>query len=148
MSDTPAPVDTLPEIAVETVPEAVPETAPPPVETASMPEKVDIYVRRLYVIIKDRVNLQDLLPTAIELVREIEKIKEIDGKEKLELLLDTLRYAVMASTVGSDEKNAALFVIKNVIPIAVRAMIIGSKSPLVAQIEAGVVGCFGRLFRR
>lgn len=134
--------------AIETT--ATPPTivAPSEIALATMPEKVDIYVRRLHAIIKDRVNFQDLLPTAIELVHEIEKIEDIRGKEKMDLLEDTLRYAVMASGVGTDEKNAALFVIKNVIPIAVRAMIIGSKHPLVSKIKDEVVGCFGRLFRR
>lgn len=121
---------------------------PNAVEAAIMPEKVDIYVRRLYLIIKDRVNLQDLVPTAIELVREIEKISDIEGKEKLELLQDTLRYAVMASDLGADEKNVPLFIIKNVIPQVVRAMILGSKNPLVAKVGEEVVGCLGRLFRR
>jgi hypothetical protein len=122
---------------------------PSSIDLAVMPEKVDIYVRRLHAIIKDRVNFQDILPTAIELVHEIEKIKDIDGHEKLELLQDTLRYTLMSDTkLSSDEKSAALFIIKNVIPLAVRAMILGSKNPLVAEVEAKVVGCFGRLFRR
>ena len=133
--------------AIETT-STPPTVAPAAIEAAIMPEKVDIYVRRLYLIIKDRVNFQDLVPTAIELVREIEKIGDIGGNEKLELLQDTLRYAVMASDLGTDEKNVSLFIVKNVIPQVVRAMILGSKNPLAAKVGEEVVGCLGRLFRR
>jgi hypothetical protein len=127
--------------------EIIDEVRPAPTSEPVV-EKVDIYVRRLYKIIKDRTDFQDILPTVIELMHEIEKIEDIKGPEKLELLQDTLRYAVMSSDLDQDKKFATLFMIKTVIPLAARAAILGSKNPVVAQVQAEVTSCLGRLLRR
>jgi hypothetical protein len=105
--------------------------------------EVDEHVKKLYNIVKDRVDWNDLVPTCIELAKEIENIGGLKGPEKLALLQDTMCYAIMACDLPKDKKHIALVFVKTIVPNVMKAVMIASKSPVLAQVGATCFSCFG-----
>ena len=99
--------------------------------------QVDAQVDALYRTIKGRVNWDNLIPTCLELAHELEALTHLRGKDRLDLLQNVLRHALKDSDLPAEEKERILFVIETVVPLAMQAAILASKSPIVAQ----VVGC-------
>ncbi len=95
---------------------------------------VDAQVDSLYRVIRGRVNWDNLIPTCIDLARELEQLTHLKGKQRLELLQSTLKVALKESGKSADEKERILFVIDTVVPVAMQAAILASKSPIVAQV--------------
>lgn len=98
---------------------------------------IDVQVDILYRVVKGRINWDNLIPTCLELARELEQLTHLKGKQRLELLQKTLRFGLKESGLSSDEKERTLFVIDTVVPLAMQAAILASKVPIVAQ----TVGC-------
>lgn len=98
-------------------------------ETAVLDAQVD----SLYRVIRGRVNWDNLIPTCIDLARELEQLTHLKGKQRLELLQATLKFALRESGKPAEEKERILFVIETVIPVAMQAAILASKAPIVAQ---------------
>ena len=94
---------------------------------------LDAQVDSLYRVIRGRVNWDNLVPTCIDLARELEQLTHLKGKQRLELLQKTLRFALKDSDKSAEEKERILFVIDTVVPLAIQAAILASKSPIVAQ---------------
>lgn len=109
----------------------------------SILSEVDEHVKKLHNIIKDQVDWDDLVPTCIELAKEIEKIGGLKGPEKLALLQDTMCYAIMACDMPKEKKHVAVVFVKTVVPNVMKAVMIASKSPVLAQVEATCFSCFG-----
>jgi hypothetical protein len=94
---------------------------------------LDAQVDSLYRVIRGRVNWENLIPTCMDLARELEQMTHLKGKQRLELLQSTLRFALKDSDRPAEEKERILFVIETVVPIAMQAAILASKAPIVAQ---------------
>jgi hypothetical protein len=103
----------------------------------STDDLLDAQVDSLYRVIKGRINWDNLVPTCIDLARELENLTHLKGKQRLELLQKTLRFALKDSSLSADEKERALFVVDTVVPLAMQAAILASKVPIVSQ----TVGC-------
>lgn len=82
------------------------------------------------------INWDNLIPSCIELAREIEQFSHMRGKEKLELLIKTLKTALRDSNKSAEEKEQILHTIDTVVPVVIQAAILASKLPI-AQIVAG-----------
>lgn len=103
------------------------------------PMLVDARVDGLYRLVKGRINWNNLIPTCLEVAQELEAMTHLRGKERLDLLLKTLKHALKESDVSADEKERILFVIDNVIPVAMEAAILASKHPI---LHRAVSGCW------
>ena len=102
---------------------------------------MDARVDGLYKLLKGRIDFENIVPTCIEIAGEIEGLSGIKGSEKLELLQKVLRQALKDSTMSAEEKEKSLFTIDTVVPIAVQAAIMASKSPIVAHVQTAVASC-------
>jgi hypothetical protein len=100
-------------------------------------ELLDAQIDSLYRTVKGRIDWSNLIPTCITLARELETLTHLRGKDRLDLLQKTLRFALKDSGKSADERERILFVIDTVVPPAMQAAILASKVPIVAQ----VVGC-------
>jgi len=102
---------------------------------------LDVRVDGIYRVLKGKINLDSLIPTCIEVAKEIEGVEELKGGEKLDLLQKVLRQAVKDSEKSAEEKEQILHVVDTVVPMVVQAAILASKSPIVAQVQAVMVTC-------
>ncbi len=102
---------------------------------------MDTRVDGIYRVVKGKINLDSLIPTCIEVAKEIEGLGPVPGKEKLELLQKVLKQAVKDSDRTADEKDRVINTIDTVVPIAMQAAILASKSPVVAQVQEVLVTC-------
>lgn len=98
--------------------------------------EVDARIDALYRVVKGRINWDNLIPTCLELAQELEQMTHLRGKERLDLLLKTLKHALKESTLEAEEKEKSLFFIDTVVPIAMQAAILASKSPIVNQVAS------------
>lgn len=103
---------------------------------------LDARVDGIYRVLKGRIDFGNLVPTCIEVAKEIENIEQVTGKEKLELLQKVLRQAVKDSDKSMEEKEQILHTIDTVVPIVMKAAVLASKSPIAAQVQTACVGCW------
>ncbi len=101
---------------------------------------MDPRISGLYSIVKGRVDWSNLVPTCLELARELEMMTDITGPERLELLQKTLRLALYESDIPKDKKETYSFVIMTVIPVVMQAAIAASKSPIVNKLQKKCCG--------
>ena len=102
---------------------------------------LDARVDGIYKALKGRIQLDNIVPTCIEIASEIEGLGGLKGGEKLDLLQKVLRHAIKDSEKSKEEKEHILMIVDTVVPIAVQAAILASKHPVVAQVQTAVVGC-------
>lgn len=102
---------------------------------------MDARVDGIYRVLKGKINLDSIVPTCIEVAKEIESIGNIPGKEKLELLQKVIRQAVKDSDKSVEEREQILHTIETVVPMVVQAAIIASKHPVAAQVQEALVAC-------
>jgi hypothetical protein len=98
---------------------------------------LDAQVDGIYRVLKGRISFDNLIPSAIEVAKEIENLTHLTGKEKLALLQDVLRQALKESGKSEEDKSKISVLIDTVIPLVVQAAILASKSPIVmAQVKS------------
>jgi hypothetical protein len=97
-------------------------------------EELDARVDGLYRVIKGRINWDNLVPTCLEVAKELEGATHLSGKEKLEVLQKTLKFALKDSDKTNEEKEKILHHIDTVVPIVMQAAVMASKSPIAAQV--------------
>ena len=102
----------------------------------------DARIDGLYRLLKGRINLNSIVPTCIDVAGEIEQLSSLKGPQKLSLLQDVLRLAITDSQKSQTEKEELLHLVDSVIPFAVQAAVLASKSPIVKQIQAGCLSCW------
>ncbi len=106
----------------------------------------DARVDALYRVLKGKINWDNLVPTLVEAGKELEAIPELKGPEKLDLLQKTLKHALKQTDKSEVEKEQILHYIDTVVPIAMQAAVMASKSPIVGavvhQVQAVCVGCW------
>lgn len=96
--------------------------------------QLDAQVDALYRTIKGRIDWDNLIPTCLELARELEGLTHLRGKERLDLLQKTLRFALKDSDKPAEEKERILRTIDTVVPIAMQAAVLASKVPIAFQL--------------
>jgi hypothetical protein len=94
---------------------------------------LDAQVDSLYRVIRGRVNWDNLIPTCIDLARELEQMTHLKGKQRLELLQATLKFALKESDKTVVEKENLLHVIDTIVPLAMQAAILASKAPILVH---------------
>lgn len=97
---------------------------------------VDAHIDALYRVIKGRIKWDNVVPTCIEVARELENMTHLRGPERLELLQKTLKYALKESDHSAEEKETYLYVIEKIVPVVMQAAILASKSPIIAQVTS------------
>jgi hypothetical protein len=101
-----------------------------------MSDAVDARIDALYRVVKGRIDWSNLIPTCLEIAKELEQMTELRGSERLDLLQATLRHALKESELTKEEKDSVLNTIDTVVPIAMQAAILASKSPVLSQLQA------------
>ena len=96
----------------------------------------DAQIDGLYRLIKGRVKWDNVVPTCIEVARELENMTHLRGTERLELLQKKLKLALKESTMPIEEKEGYLYVIEKIVPVVMQAAIMASKSPIVSQVTS------------
>jgi hypothetical protein len=96
---------------------------------------LDTRVDGLYRLVKGRVDWNNLVPTCLEVARELEQMTDLKGPQRLELLQKTLRFALHDSDLPKDKKDTYSFVISTVIPVVMQAAIAASKLPIVNKLQ-------------
>lgn len=96
---------------------------------------LDTRVDGLYRLVKGRVDWNNLVPTCLEVARELEQMTDLKGPQRLELLQKTLRFALHDSDMPKDKKETYSFVISTVIPVVMQAAIAASKLPIVNKLQ-------------
>jgi len=102
---------------------------------------MDARVDGIYRALKGKINVDSLIPSCLEIAQEVEGLTELKGKEKLDLLQKVLKQAVKDSGKSAEEKEQILHTIDTVVPIAMQAAMLASKSPVVAQVQTACVAC-------
>lgn len=92
--------------------------------------QLDAQVDALYRTIKGRIDWDNLIPTCLEIARELEGMTHLRGKERLDLLQKTLRFALKDSDKAAEEKERILHTIDTVVPVAMQAAVLATKLPL------------------
>jgi hypothetical protein len=105
---------------------------------------LDAQVDGIYRVLKGQINLENLIPTCIDVAQEIEKMGKRNGKDKLDLLQNVLRQALKDSDKSPEEKKQIFDTIDAVVPVIVHAAIFASKHPVVAEVHAACVGCWAK----
>ena len=106
---------------------------------------IDPRVDGLYRIVKGRIDWSNPIPTCLEIAQELEGMTTLRGSERLDLLQKTLRLALKDSDVSSEESERLTMMIDTVIPIAMQAAILASKSPIVNHV---VSVCWGLCMKK
>lgn len=101
---------------------------------------LDAQIDGLYRVIKGRIKWDNLVPTCIEVARELENMTHLRGPERLALLQKTLRYALKESDLSITEKEGYLYMIDTIVPVVMQAAIAASKNPIVAQVASKCCG--------
>lgn len=96
--------------------------------------QLDAQVDALYRTVKGRIDWDNLIPTCLELARELEGMTHLRGKERLELLQKTLRFALKDSDKSAVEKEQILHTIDTVVPMVMQAATMASKLPIAGQV--------------
>ena len=91
---------------------------------------LDVRVDGLYRLVKGRINWDNLVPTVLEVARELQQFPGLKGPEKLDILLKTLKFALKDSGLDAEEKEKTLYVIDTVVPLVVAAAKMASKFPI------------------
>ena len=99
-------------------------------ETVNPLHELDPNVNSLYSAFKGRINWDNLIPTCIDMARELEQMTHMKGSQRLELLQKTLKYAVQDSDMSVSQKEATVYMIDTVVPLAMQAAILASKIPI------------------
>jgi hypothetical protein len=99
-------------------------------ETVNPLHELDPNVNSLYSAFKGRINWDNLIPTCMDMAKELEAMTHLTGPQRLELLQKTLRYALRDSDKSPEEKEGLLHFIDTVVPIAMQAAILASKIPI------------------
>ena len=102
---------------------------------------LDARVDALYRVVRGRIEWSNLIPTCLEIAQELEQMKELRGKERLEVLQRTLKFALTDSNLPEEKKSEILMYIDTIVPIAMQAAILASKVPI-RQIQAGCMTCW------
>jgi hypothetical protein len=95
--------------------------------------QLDAQIDALYRTVKGRIDWNNLVPTCLELAKELEGLTHLRGKERLDLLQKTLKFALKDSDKSVEEREAILHTIDTVIPIVMQAAVLSSKAPILAQ---------------
>jgi hypothetical protein len=96
--------------------------------------QMDAQVDALYRVVKGRIDWDNLVPTCLELARELEGLTHLRGKERLDLLQKTLRVALKETDKALEEKEQILHTIDSVVPMAMQAATLASKVPIAVQL--------------
>jgi hypothetical protein len=99
-------------------------------ETVNPMHELDPNVNSLYSAFKGRIDWDNLIPTCIDMARELEQMSHMKGAQRLELLQKTLKYAVQDSDMQETQKEATISIIDTVVPLAMQAAILASKIPI------------------
>ena len=91
---------------------------------------LDARIDATYRLVKGRINLDNLIPTVLEVARELQQFPELTGPEKLDVLLKTLKFALKDSSLAAEEKEKILHTIDTVVPLVVAAAKLASKFPI------------------
>ena len=102
---------------------------------------LDAQVDGIYRVLKGRINMDNLIPSCIEVAKEIENLGTLHGKEKLDLLQKVLKQALKDSDKSVEEKEQILHTIETIVPMVVQAAVLASKNPVVAQVQEVMVTC-------
>lgn len=106
---------------------------------------LDARVDGIYRVLKGKIDIDNLIPTCIEVAQEIENIGELKGREKLDVLQKVLRQALKESEKSAEEKEQILHTIETVVPMVVQAAVLASKHPIAGQVHAACVGCWTKV---
>ena len=79
---------------------------------------------------KGRIDWDNLVPISLDIARELEGQTHLRGKDRLDLLQKTLRFALKDSDKSVLEKEQVLHTIDTVLPVAMQAAILATKSPI------------------
>lgn len=91
---------------------------------------LDAQVDSLYRVVKGRIDWDNLIPTCLDLARELEGMTHLRGKDRLDLLQRTLKFALKDSDKSADDKEQILHTIDTVVPFAIQAAVLATKIPI------------------
>ncbi len=107
--------------------------------------EMDARVDAIYSVVKGKLNVDNLIPTCIEVAQEIENVSGLTGRVKLDLLQKILRQAVKESEKSAEEKEQILHTIETVVPMVVQAAVLASKHPIAGQVQTACIGCWTKV---
>ncbi len=120
-------------------------------QTAMQPNPLrsreDVRVLEVYRAVRDSIDLDAIIPSCLAIAKEVEGLKGLKGPEKLQTLQRVLHHAVRCSLKSPEEKEAIVRMIDTVVPFAIQAAILATKSPIVAQVQSTCIGCWTKTKR-
>jgi len=102
----------------------------------------DARIDAIFRVIDGKIKWENLVPTVLEAAKELEAMPGLKGSERLDLLQKALRHALKKSDMSTTEKEAMFYTIDTIVPVIAQAVVLASKSPIVAQVKAVCVGCW------
>ncbi len=91
---------------------------------------VDPRIQHIYGAVRGRIDLDRIVPSCIAIAQEVEQLTHLKGPQKLELLQNVLRLAVVESKLSGEKQEEIFAIIDTVIPIVMQAAILASKIPI------------------
>lgn len=95
-----------------------------------MHSAVDPRIRSIYSALHGKIDLERIVPSCIAIAQEVEQLTQLKGPQKLELLQNVLRLAVVESKLPGEKQEELIAIVDNVIPIVMQAAILASKLPI------------------
>lgn len=110
-------------------------------------------VDALFKLIEKRVDFVDMVKTSIEAIKEVEAFRHLKGEQKLELVKETLVFAVtLRKDVSPDRKKEIVHFIAHTLPPIARAVITVAKNPLTLRaidaVDDACCNCLPTLSRK
>lgn len=114
----------------------------PQMQSNPMLAEEDARIDAVFRVIEGKIKWENLVPTVLEAAKELEAIPGLKGSERLDLLQKVLKHAMKKSDLTITEKEGVLYTIETIVPVIAQAVVLASKSPIVAQVKAVCVGCW------
>jgi hypothetical protein len=102
----------------------------------------DARIDAVFRVLDGKIKWENLVPTVLEAAKELEAMPGLKGSERLDILQKVLRHALKKSDMTMTEKEGMLYTIDTIVPVIAQAVVLASKSPILAQVKAVCVGCF------
>ena len=105
---------------------------------------MDAQVDGIYRVVKGKINLDNIIPSCIEVAKEIENLAQLKGKQKLDLLQKVLRQALKECDKTVEKKEQILHIIETVVPVIMQAAVLASKNPIASQVQTACLSCWAK----
>lgn len=83
----------------------------------------DLYEQLEQIVKTKQINAINLIEITIDLMKIVEDVKDISGKQKKDLIIETLEKFINEKVSDEKEREELLFIVKNVVPSVIDTVV-------------------------